>query len=85
MKFKLINTTTVVTRTQCFALRVLAVTDEKDFKHCKMIEADTVKLQRRVSKGKFEAFATAKDLKSSCMVLDSYINTMTCGQPYARV
>ena len=85
MKFKVVSKEDIITKTNCLSVRVLAVTGEKDYKHCKMLGVDSVKLQRKVSKGKFETFATAPDLYKAVTLMESYINTFTCGQKCARI
>ena len=85
MRFVLIRKETVVTRSQCIVVRIMAVTDQKAYKDCKLIGEDTVKLQRRIGKGKYDTFATAKDLYSAATLLESYINTFTCGQKCVRI
>lgn len=85
MRFLLINKETIVTKTNCLVLRIMAVTDKKAFNHCKMLNIKPVKLQRQVGKNKFETFAEADNIHCAGSILDEYINTFTYGQKYVRL
>ena len=85
MRFKLIKKETVVTKSACIVIRIMAVMDIKGYNECKLLSMDTVKLQRQVDKNKFETFATAEDLFHAGITLEDYINTFTFGQKYARI
>lgn len=85
MRFNLIQKETIVTPTKCVVVRVMAITDEKDYKKCQMLCEDTVKLQRMVGKNKFDTFATTKNLHKASLLLNEYINMFTYGQKYVRL
>lgn len=85
MKFCILEKETIVTKTMCVTIRILAITDVKDYEKCVLLGKDTVKLQRKVGKNKFDTFATAENIYKASSILSEYIEMLTCGQIYVRI